>query len=40
MRSFTVGIRYQILQGHQVKVNEMGWANGTYGGEGQYIWGF
>jgi hypothetical protein len=40
MRSFTVCIPYQILQGHQVKENEMGRAKGKYGEEYQYIWGF
>ena len=33
MRSFKVCIPYQILQGHPVKENEMGRANGTYGEE-------
>jgi len=33
MRSFKVCIPYQIIQGHQVKENEMGRANGTHGEE-------
>jgi hypothetical protein len=40
MRSFKVCIPYQILQGHQVKENEMGRANGTHGEEDQYIGAF